>query len=202
MQERYPDWVVKSPSSPLHFLHNVREQYIADYNDPFLIWTPEKGPSFVPLFMNFEFVYALPVVLFTVYRLARGRGITGPHQLLVLLYGFGTAATCGVAINDVSSWDPKVYSPEQKDVFRYRLFLPHLVFRESRASPHPASPANAMSSVPHLHRYVHAADDKAEPPGCLCGEETAVSFHVGKIHGCQWASESARPAPNLKFGKR
>jgi len=86
-------------------------------------------------------IYVLPVVLFTVYRLARGRGITGPHELLLLLYGFATAGCCGVCLNDINYWDPKLYSPEQKDVFRYQLYGPWFVIRTSALASPPVAVA-------------------------------------------------------------
>ena len=129
--EFYPEWLYMPKDSPLHFLHTIREHYIAEYNDPIFNWKPERGPSFAPLFLYYEMIYMLPVVLFTVYRLARGRGITGPHELLLVIYGFATAGTCGICLNDITYWDPNVYSAEQKDVFRYQLYGPWFVIRES-----------------------------------------------------------------------
>ncbi len=125
----YPTWLYLPDDSPLHFLHIFRQNYIRDYNDPITQWTPDSGMNWVPLFLGFEFLVSFPIALYSIYRLSGRKGTTGPHELLLLVYAFEVAFPAAVCVHDVSYWDPNVYSPEQKDMFRYQLYGPWFAIR-------------------------------------------------------------------------
>jgi len=96
--------------------------------------------NWVPLFIWFELVFSLPLAIYSLYAFGVKRaGTTGPYELLMLVYAFETAFTTAVCIHDVQYWDPKVYSPAQKNMFMYQLFGPWLVVRECSAFPYPAA---------------------------------------------------------------
>lgn len=136
MVDKYPGFLVAEPGAPLHFLHRFRAWYIATYNDPLMQWAPEGagdgGHSWIPLFFWLELLFLLPVTLYGIRELGvRRRGTRGQTELLFLVYALEVAFTTLVVINDVSYWDPAVYSDEQKNVFRFQLYGPYFVMRES-----------------------------------------------------------------------
>ncbi|CAK7566820.1 MAG: hypothetical protein SEPTF4163_004774 [Sporothrix epigloea] len=134
--DSYPSWLAADPGAPLHFLYTFRRWYSATYRDPLMDWTPalgvelSAGGSWMSLFMFIELAWTLPVVLYAVYRFASKSAstrTTGPLELLLLVYGLEVALTAAVCINDVSYWNPAVYSTADKNVFRFQLFGPWFV---------------------------------------------------------------------------
>lgn len=128
----YPSWLV-SQGAPLHFLQRFRDWHLATYNDRILSWTPENSGgnnSWIGLCLAIELGVSLPVVLWGVRRfVASSLGTTGAEELLFLVYAFETAFTTLICINDISYWDPAVYSPAMKNNFLYQ-YGPWFVIRE------------------------------------------------------------------------
>ncbi|KAK0645426.1 transmembrane protein 6/97 [Cercophora newfieldiana] len=127
----YPDALYKPAGSPLHFFHGVKQDYIAELNDPIVQWTPETASghdSWMGLFVYFELAFALPVMLFTIYRLGIKRtGTSGAHELLLMIYGFEAAFTTSVAMHDVLYWDNTVYTAAQKNKLLFQMYIPWLI---------------------------------------------------------------------------
>ncbi|KAK0627907.1 transmembrane protein 6/97 [Immersiella caudata] len=127
----YPKSLYQPTGSPLHFFHGLKQQYIAETNDPIVQWTPETASghdSWMGLFVYFEMVLALPVMLFTVYRLGiQRKGTSGAHELALLVYGFEAAFTTAVAMHDVFYWDNDVYTAEQKNKILFQMYAPWVV---------------------------------------------------------------------------
>ncbi|KUI53809.1 hypothetical protein VP1G_01110 [Cytospora mali] len=118
----YPEWLYKAPGSPLYCLQQLKDFYVATYNDPLV--QPETEPNWIRLMFIIELCFQLPVVFYATWRLSGKRGTTGRLELLLLVYAFETAFSTLLCINDVFSWDPMVYSPEQKNVFLCQLYGP------------------------------------------------------------------------------
>ncbi|ROW05445.1 hypothetical protein VSDG_00545 [Cytospora chrysosperma] len=118
----YPEWLYKLPGSPLYFLQQLKDFYVATYNDPLV--QPETEPHWMPLMFMVELCFQLPVVFYATWRLSGKSGTTGRLELLLLAYAFETAFSTLLCINDVFYWDPAVYSPDQKNVFLYQLYGP------------------------------------------------------------------------------
>ncbi|KAI1764490.1 transmembrane protein 6/97 [Hypoxylon sp. FL1150] len=114
-----PLWV--PPSSPLHFLYELRVYYIETYNDRFFAPPPAPIPSFFPLFAFLELVFHLPVSLWAVRALLRG-GLSGGAELLLLVYGVETALTTATCMYEAFLWDPAVVTAEQKVVLLGGLY--------------------------------------------------------------------------------
>ncbi|KAK4445475.1 hypothetical protein QBC34DRAFT_333135 [Podospora aff. communis PSN243] len=127
----YPPSLYLPPSSPLHIFHAVKQAYIAELNDPIVQWTPETASghdSWMGLFVYFEMALALPVMLFTVYRLGvQRKGTSGAHELALLVYGFEAAFTTGVSMHDVGYWDGGVYTEEMKRKLLWQVYAPWVV---------------------------------------------------------------------------
>lgn len=136
-------WLCADPGAPLHFLHTFRQWYVATYRDPLIEWTPASGAalgaggSWTALFLWMELLFSLPVVVYAARRLTAARAptmtttTTGPLELLLLVYALETALTTAVCIHDVGYWSPSAYSAADKNVFRFQLYGPWLVMRES-----------------------------------------------------------------------
>ncbi len=122
------------PTSPLHFAHQAKADYNAQWNDPITQWSPATASghdSWMGLFLTIEFVALLPVLLFTVYRLGiQRRGTSGAHELLLVLYGFEVAFTTLVCINDVFYWDEKTHPTEKKRQLVLQYYLPFFIARK------------------------------------------------------------------------
>lgn len=112
----YPASLWASPSSPLHFLGDLRTYYIEAYNDQFFARPPAEVPSFFPLFAVLELVFHLPVSLWAVCAFWSGSSLSGSAELLLLVYGLETALTTFTCMYDAALWDPAVVSFEQKTV--------------------------------------------------------------------------------------
>ncbi|KAI1455925.1 transmembrane protein 6/97 [Annulohypoxylon moriforme] len=128
----YPTSLWVPPSSPLHFLYELRVYYIETYNDQFFAPPPAPIPSFFPLFAFLELVFHLPVSLWAVRALFGGgrnagsavkrSGLSGPAELLLLVYGVETALTTATCMYEAFLWDPAVVSAEQKMVLLGGLY--------------------------------------------------------------------------------
>lgn len=125
----YPPQLYKTPDSPLYFMQQLKDFYIAAYNDPLV--QPETEPNWMHLVSVVEVSFQLPVALYSAWRLSGSRGTSGPFELLLLVYAFETAFSTLLCINDVFYWDPTVYSQEQKNVFHFQLYGAWLVIRKS-----------------------------------------------------------------------
>ena len=61
--ELYPEWLWKPAGSPLHFAYGVKQDYIAEFNDPIPQWsaaTASGHDSWMGLFCHLEVIFALP----------------------------------------------------------------------------------------------------------------------------------------------
>ncbi|KAI8628318.1 transmembrane protein 6/97 [Xylariaceae sp. FL1651] len=114
----YPHALWVPADAPLHFLHELREYYIASYNDQFFQPPPAKVPSFFPLYAFLELVFHLPVSLWAVRALwtRGGSRLSGSAELLFLVYGLETALTTATCMYDAVLWDPAVVTAAQKTV--------------------------------------------------------------------------------------
>ncbi|KAI0161940.1 transmembrane protein 6/97 [Hypoxylon sp. FL1284] len=124
----YPASLWVPPSSPLHFLYELRVYYIESYNDQFFAPPPAPIPSFFPLFAFLELVFHLPVSVWAVRVLLRGSGgstrsgLSGRDELLLLVYGIETALTTATCMYEAFLWDPAVVTAEQKVVLLCGLY--------------------------------------------------------------------------------
>ncbi|KAI4866057.1 transmembrane protein 6/97 [Hypoxylon rubiginosum] len=127
----YPASLWVPPSSPLHFLRELRVYYIETYNDQFFAPPPAPIPSFFPLFAFLELVFHLPVSVWAVRVLFRGGsgsgsgnqgGLSGRAELLLLVYGIETALTTATCMYEAFLWDPAVVTAEQKVVLLGGLY--------------------------------------------------------------------------------
>lgn len=88
------------------------------------------------VFVYFELALALPVMLFTVYRLGiKRQGTSGAHELALMVYGFEAAFTTVIAMHDVFYWDNTVYTAAQKNKLLTQMYLPWLIVREFSPIP-------------------------------------------------------------------
>ncbi|KAI1373992.1 transmembrane protein 6/97 [Hypoxylon crocopeplum] len=117
----YPTTLWVPPTSPLHFLYELRVYYIETYNDQFFAPPPAAIPSFFPLFAFLELVFHLPVSLWAVRTLFRG-GLSGSAELLLLVYGVQTALTTATCMYEAFLWDPAVVTAQQKVVLLGGLY--------------------------------------------------------------------------------
>ncbi|KAI5862069.1 transmembrane protein 6/97 [Durotheca rogersii] len=123
----YPTALWVPPSSPLHFLYDLRVYYIETYNDQFFAPPPAPIPSFFPLFAFLELVFHLPVSLWAVGAFLRGDGgkqsaLGGRSELLLLVYGIETALTTATCMYEALLWDPAVVTVQQKVVLLGGLY--------------------------------------------------------------------------------
>ena len=113
----------------------MKQDYIAELNDPIAQWSPATAAghdSWMGFFVYFEMAVALPIVLFTVYRLGfKRQGTSGAHELALMVYAFEAAFTTAVCMHDVFYWDNSVYTAAMKNKLLYQMYLPWLVVRES-----------------------------------------------------------------------
>lgn len=134
-----PKSLWESAGSPLHLFHGLKQDYIAELNDPIVQWTPETASghdSWMGLFVYFELALALPVMLFTVYRLGiKRQGTSGAHELALMVYGFEAAFTTAIAMHDVFYWDNTVYTAAQKNKLLSQMYLPWLIVRKFHSVP-------------------------------------------------------------------
>ncbi|KAK2613969.1 hypothetical protein N8I77_000835 [Diaporthe amygdali] len=121
----YPPQLYKTPESPLYFLQQIKDFYVATYNDPLV--QPETEPNWMHMVSVVEIGFQLPVALYAAWKLSGRKGTSGPFELLLLVYAFETAFSTLLCINDVFYWDPAVYSQEQKNVFLFQLYGAWLV---------------------------------------------------------------------------
>lgn len=125
----YPPQLYKTSGSPLYFLQQIKDFYVATYNDPLV--QPETAPNWMHLVSVVELGLQLPVALYAAWRLSGKKGTSGPFELLLLVYAFETAFSTLLCINDVFYWDPAVYSLEQKNVFLFQLYGAWFAIRKS-----------------------------------------------------------------------
>ncbi|KAI1326113.1 transmembrane protein 6/97 [Xylariaceae sp. FL0255] len=109
----YPQSLWVPASSPLHFLWDLRQFYIKNYNDQFFLPPPAPIPSFFPLYAFLELVFHLPVSLWAVGVLSKGK-VKGSAEILFLVYGLETALTTATCMYDAVLWDPAVVTFDQK----------------------------------------------------------------------------------------
>ncbi|KAI1134445.1 transmembrane protein 6/97 [Hypoxylon sp. FL0543] len=135
----YPASLWVPPSSPLHFLYELRVYYMETYNDQFFAPPPAEIPSFFPLFAFLELVFHLPVSLWAVRVLlgssrggsgVEGSGLKGRAELLLLVYGVETALTTATCMYEAFLWDPAVVSAQQKMVLLGGLYGGYLAVGE------------------------------------------------------------------------
>lgn len=102
----------------------------------------------MPFLFIIELAFQLPVALYSVRRLGRGRGegTTGPYELLLLIYAFETAFSTMLCINHTAYLDPADFTPAQRDVFWYQLMGPWVAVRKWPSSP----PVPSSSCCPRL----------------------------------------------------
>ncbi|KAI8956847.1 transmembrane protein 6/97 [Daldinia sp. FL1419] len=117
----YPESLWVPPSSPLHFLYDLRVYYIETYNDQFFAPPPATIPSFFPLFAFLELVFHLPVSLWAV-RVLGNSGLNGSAELLLLVYGIETVLTTATCMYEAFLWDHAVVTAEQKIILLCGLY--------------------------------------------------------------------------------
>ncbi|OTB00574.1 hypothetical protein M426DRAFT_235352 [Hypoxylon sp. CI-4A] len=129
----YPASLWVPPSSPLHFLYELRVYYIETYNDQFFAPPPAPIPSFFSLFAFLELAFHLPVSLWAVRALlasgdrrsgvgVKRSGLNGRAELLLLVYGIETALTTATCMYEAFLWDPALVTAEQKVVLLGGLY--------------------------------------------------------------------------------
>lgn len=141
----YPPQLYKAPGSPLYFLQQIKDFYIATYNDPLV--QPETEPNWMHMVSVVEIAFQLPVALYAAWRLSGSKGTSGPFELLLLVYAFETAFSTLLCVNDVFYWDPAIYSPEQKNVFVFQLYGAWLVIRKSHLRAHQELSGTRLTSL-------------------------------------------------------
>ncbi|KAI1098737.1 transmembrane protein 6/97 [Jackrogersella minutella] len=122
----YPTSFWVPPSSPLHFLYELRVYYLDTYNDQFFAPPPADIPNFFPLFAFLELVFHLPISLWAVRTLLGGNrgasngvrrsGLNGRAELLLLVYGIETTLTTATCMYEAFLWDPAIVTTQQKVV--------------------------------------------------------------------------------------
>lgn len=131
--EFFPKWTYEPAGSPLHFFHDLKSDYIAEHRDPIALWSPATASghdSWMGLFIYLEWALALPVVLFTVYRLGvQRKGTSGAHELVLLVYSFEVALSTLVCIHDVFYWDES-YTAEARKTLILNMYSPWLIIRK------------------------------------------------------------------------
>ncbi|KEZ40551.1 hypothetical protein SAPIO_CDS8462 [Scedosporium apiospermum] len=125
-------WV--PPSSPLHFLQQIRNFYTSTYHDLFLLTPWPQQPTFFRLFTILELVYQLPAVAWILRRYFRdGRegavagktgGTTPALELACLVYGVQCALTTLTCIYDCLEWEGELYTWEVKKELIFKLYMP------------------------------------------------------------------------------
>jgi hypothetical protein len=129
----------KPSGSPLHFAYGAKQDYIAEFNDPIPQWsaaTASGHDSWMGLFCHLEVIFALPIILFTIFRLGiQRRGTSGAHELVMLVYAFEAAFTTLTCMNDVLFWDSAIYPLALKQKLLTNMYAPFFVIRKCCSSP-------------------------------------------------------------------
>lgn len=125
------------PSSPLHFLHDLRAYYLTTYADQFFVAPPAVVPPFFKFFTFLELVFHLPVSVWAVRFLsgATGRkgkgGTTGPAELVLLVYGLETVLSTAACMYEAYCWDVALVTREQRVMLLGALYGSYLAIGES-----------------------------------------------------------------------
>lgn len=129
----WPAWTYEPAGSPLHVFYRAKADYIAEHRDPIPQWSPATASghdSWMGLFLYMEWAVALPVLLFTVYRLGiQRKGTSGAHELALLVLSVEVALTTLVCIHDVLYWDAS-YTTEARRKLVVNMYSPWLIVRE------------------------------------------------------------------------
>lgn len=189
----YPPQLYKAPGSPLYFLQQIKDFYIAAYNDPLV--QPETEPNWMHLVSVVEIAFQLPTALYAAWRLSGSKGTSGPFELLLLVYAFETAFSTLLCINDVFYWDPAVYSPEQKNVFLFQLYGAWLVIRKSHVQGQELSKARLTLFGSRVDVFGHVLEAVQPALGDRRCEEDAVELGIFFLLP-QWSSHD----PSLIYG--
>lgn len=177
----YPAWLYKNPGTPLHFLQQLRDFYIAEYDDP--IVQDDKGPHYMGILFVLEVAMQLPVALYAVYRLGVGRRTTGTFELALLVYALETALSTVLVLHFVYMLDPAEYP--QKNVLLFQNYVPWLISRESAATKTSSDwfsmpVANADLHYSRSHVCRHVLQTLQAPVDNRYCQEKAVVLHNGR----------------------
>lgn len=131
----YPAWLYQAPGAPLHVLQQLRDFYIAEYNDP--IVQEDKQPHYMGILFVIEVAMQLPIAFYSVYRLGLGSGkragTTGRFELALLVYALETALSTVLCLHFVYSLDPVEYP--KRNVMLLQNYGPWFVARKFAANP-------------------------------------------------------------------
>ncbi|KAK1826103.1 transmembrane protein 6/97 [Podospora conica] len=129
--ELYPERFWKPAGSLLHFAYGAKQDYIAEFNDPIPQWsaaTASGHDSWMGLFCHLEVLFALPIIIFTIFRLGiQRKGTSGAHELALLVYAFEAAFTTLTCMNDVLYWDATIYPAALKQKLLLNMYAPFFV---------------------------------------------------------------------------
>jgi len=171
--ELYPERLWKPSGSPLHFAYGAKQDYIAEFNDPIPQWsaaTASGHDSWMGLFCHLEVIFALPIILFTIFRLGiQRRGTSGAHELVMLVYAFEASFTTLTCMNDVLYWDSTVYPAALKQKLLTNMYAPFFVIRKCCPFPCARQDAADSQSVHPLRRYGLPHSRTLQGSGCLVG---------------------------------
>lgn len=129
----YPAWLYRDPGAPLYFLQQLRDFYIAEYNDP--IVQHDKQPHYMGILFVIEVAMQLPVSLYSIYQLGFSgkRGTTGHFELTLLVYALETLLSTVLCLHFVYMLDSDEYP--KKIIILFQNYVPWFVARKSAADP-------------------------------------------------------------------
>ncbi|EWG46261.1 hypothetical protein FVEG_06810 [Fusarium verticillioides 7600] len=121
--EFYPDSIYSAPNAPLHFLVNVKEQYLSFSGDPFFgdkfhgAWF--RSMFFIEIFVQF------PLAIYIVRNLAAKKPSSGPAELAGLAYGCLTAMSSVACVAELLEMGPELVSEEHKRNLVWGTYFPY-----------------------------------------------------------------------------
>jgi len=165
----WPKWTYEPAGSPLHIFYTAKTEYLAEHRDPIPQWSPATASghdSWMGLFLYLEWAVALPILLFTVYRLGvQRKGTSGAHELALLALSVEVALTTLVCIHDVYYWDAS-YTAEAKLKLVTTMYSPWLIVRKLIGPPPPKESVLMADSDASIHRY--GIEDPRPHQGSRC----------------------------------
>ena len=153
----YPKALYQSPSSPLHFLLDLRALYTSLSHDPFcppISSSPSTSSSHgghEPWFQSFVYLEAavqFPLALYLVSTLASSSSSASNAkavrtELAALVFGSVTGTTSVACVYHLWSLAEDVLDAGSKAMLVYGEYLPFAVICESTFHPPPSNPASS-----------------------------------------------------------
>ena len=163
----------------MHFAYGAKQDYIAEFNDPIPQWsaaTASGHDSWMGLFCHLEVIFALPIILFTIFRLGiQRKGTSGAHELAMMVYSFEAAFTTLTCMNDVLYWDNRIFPFPLKQKLLTNVYAPFFVIRKCRPLLMVPERPSDLQSVYHLLRHGLPHSRPHQGSGCLADwKEDAV----------------------------